>query len=119
MAGHRSASGWPAEVPPVLQGPYARQRQRSLTVVNNDGVYGDDNDLISGQHIGVSQVPLQEVALMVEACRTAAAAALSRAVRPLAVLTAMTGAARWLNNRIRRSRYANGRHQAWLRFRLS
>ena len=77
MAGQRSAPGRPPEVPPVLQGPCARQRQRCSTAVNNDvannGVYGDDDDLISGQYIGVSQVPLREAAVVVEACGTAAA----------------------------------------------
>ena len=78
-------AGRPAEVPPVLQGPYARQRQRSSTAVNNDvtndSVYGDDDDLISSQHIGVSQVPLREAAVVVEACGTAAA--VTRAVQHL------------------------------------
>ena len=85
MAGQHSAPGRPAEVPPVLQGPYARQRQCSSTAVNNDvtndSVYGDDDDLISSQHIGVSQVPLREAAVVVEACGMAAA--VTRAVQHL------------------------------------
>ena len=60
-------------VPRSSNGPlrsHARQHQRTSTAVNNgvtnNGVYGDDGDLISSQHIGVSQVPLREGAVVAE-----------------------------------------------------
>ena len=62
--------------------------------VTNNGIYGDVGDLISSQHIVVSQVPSERRQWWRKPVE-----------RP--------------NTWIRRSRYANGHQQAWLRFRLS
>ena len=45
----------PAQLDPVNNG------------ITSNGVYGDDDDVISSQHISVSQVPLREAVVVAEA----------------------------------------------------